>query len=263
MILLKSKSKKRRSFTLIELLVVISIIAILAAMLLPVLTKAKKRAKRITELSDRRQVGIATHMYADDNNDFFPSPFDGTITIPRHLHFIMCRDSTIGLGKGTDLRILLFDAYIGGGAPVFNQLFFCQSDLLDIRFPGYTNMYGYNGDHTYWNLGSVSYFATPKGTGWGNWQCEPFNTQTARSANPELPMWACFFRKKDTGTWMGHDAPDEIRFPAGANTFYFDGSGEWVDPKHFVRILQVKPDDYYYIPNKNGVIAGATTAFPN
>jgi len=65
--------KRNYAFTLIELLVVIAIIAILAAILFPVFAQAKAAAKRSSDLSNIKQIGLAFLMYNNDHDDVFPT----------------------------------------------------------------------------------------------------------------------------------------------------------------------------------------------
>lgn len=61
-----------RAFTLIELLVVIAIMAILATLLLPVLSRSKAQAYNAACVNNLRQLGIATRLYAEDNQERLP-----------------------------------------------------------------------------------------------------------------------------------------------------------------------------------------------
>jgi prepilin-type N-terminal cleavage/methylation domain-containing protein len=65
-------SDHKKGFTLVELLVVISIIALLLAIIMPALGKAREQAQKTICLSNLKQIGIGTLLYAEDNLGFFP-----------------------------------------------------------------------------------------------------------------------------------------------------------------------------------------------
>jgi prepilin-type N-terminal cleavage/methylation domain-containing protein len=68
------------AFTLIELLIVITIIIILASIAYPVYTGVQERARVTQDLSNLRQIGLATQMYLNDNDGviFSADPAAGT-----------------------------------------------------------------------------------------------------------------------------------------------------------------------------------------
>lgn len=65
-------SFSRHAFTLIELLVVAAIIAMLAAVLLPSLGRARDATKRVTCLSNLRQLAVAAHAYGGGYGGRYP-----------------------------------------------------------------------------------------------------------------------------------------------------------------------------------------------
>jgi len=81
---------RTKAFSLLELLVVIGIIVILAALLLPVLSRAKSKARNISCVNQLKQLGVAARLYAEDNGSRLPlaellpsNPTDPQHPLPR------------------------------------------------------------------------------------------------------------------------------------------------------------------------------------
>ncbi|MHC4488449.1 MAG: type II secretion system protein [Planctomycetota bacterium] len=87
---------RRKGFTLIELLVVISVISLLMAVLMPVLAITRRRGKTLLCLSNLRQLAIAAHVYADNNDGYYPIAYmykaDHPVTTSYAWDFITIKD---------------------------------------------------------------------------------------------------------------------------------------------------------------------------
>jgi len=66
-------------FTLIELMVVVGIIAILAAIMFPVFSRVRENGRQVTCLSNHRQLALAIKMYADDQERYPDTDWEGAI----------------------------------------------------------------------------------------------------------------------------------------------------------------------------------------
>jgi len=99
----------------VELLVVIAITAVLAALLLPALSSAKADGKRLTCISNLRQIGIAVRNYSTDYHGFMPF---GPVAPP----YINPLDLYTSTGAPTSLLSLESGAPVGLGLMLQGEL---------------------------------------------------------------------------------------------------------------------------------------------
>jgi len=267
------QSRKSNAFTLIELLVVIAIIAILAAILFPVFAQAKNAAKGTQSLSNVKQLGTASLMYAGDYDDQFVAQY---VSIPNNfgwqLSWIMLSlpyMKSYGILKDPNDNVKLTTAYdsgpkvsyvgngaLGGSCLSSSNTFWHFRGVIGFNGPSDYNAANWyeNGtrsqtqiDHIADTVLFATRSSTPKGTNhdaaaglmegaFSPWEAVfqgPSNSDTNNGANGVLPGQVSLWSAPDP-TYKGYID----RFYGGGNSpvVYTDGHAKSVRPETTVDI---------------------------
>jgi prepilin-type N-terminal cleavage/methylation domain-containing protein/prepilin-type processing-associated H-X9-DG protein len=208
----------RRGFTLIELLVVIAIIAILAAILFPVFARAREKARQTSCLSNMKQIGLASTMYAQDYDERLVIEFYGSMASGNYQQF------------GFNYRELLLP-YVKN-----EQIWLCPSRERTVRTCHHT---GYD-----WGRGSDTFLGETAGGSYGINDLIDGATMAQIEATAETIIFTemdCLSAKPDMISYLGRYSHEVEPHNDGFNSAFCDGHAKWAN-EHEARLFTPEAD---------------------
>lgn len=238
----------KSGFTLLELLVTIAIISLLTALLSPALQRARNASKRVSCLSNIRQLGLASQMYSDDDSrhrfssksNYEDQDLNCLFPYAKSTRVFVCpaTQNIIGTNGGTNLYTRIEGVtdlinlsktvksgfgksyqglgFAGRGGPTLSTI---QTPSGELTISGYVKS-------------PETLSSTPRN----------FDT-VGRIGIPVGPSesWIMI----DNGLLGGIYYPDSLdnHKDAGSNVAFCDGHAEWVDKRQYIYRYELSQDE--------------------